>query len=206
MFAAFGHGNRLIDISVYDQGSNDMQLQYNDQVTILFVFEEAFDDSNLGACNPGLVLNAVSPSSSSSVLWIPRANIINSYGFQQLSPQNQYELQPPTNATLAFQYVVQKGDWTPALDIGNSQVSKGDALSLVCPSTASVPSPFDLSLLPTLSIRPVYYVTSRVAYPVQVKTRQKSGTFKPGDQIDIVIEYETRKYFFSPCILISLLF
>lgn len=194
LLVTLANGMRLVNITVFDQGSTDMVLQYNDQVTILFVFDEAFDDSDVGTCNPFLVLNAVSSASTSSVRWIPRANITTLYGFQHSSPQNQYQLQPPSSNALAFRYIVSKGDWTPALDIGNSITPKAGALSFVCSTSPDDNRPppialeFDLSPLSSLSVQPVYSVNSRVPFPVQVKTRQKSGTFGLGDQIDIIIE------------------
>ncbi len=184
-----------INITVYDQGSNDLIMQYNDQITILVVFDKPFDDSNL-ACLPHLVLNVA--SFASSVIWIPRATISRTYGFQSQPTENPDQLQSPSNNTLVFQYIVSKGDWTSALNIGSRHVPKASALSFSCPTIfdsnsqtdAPLLSPLevDLSLFASLSIYPVYSVNSRIPYPIQVKSRQKTGTFQIGDQLDIIIE------------------
>ncbi len=188
---------RATNITVYDQGSNDLTLQYNDQITILVGFNKPFDDSNL-ACVPQLVLNVAEYSSSSSVTWIPRASIARTYGFQQHTTEIPDQLQSPPNNTLVFQYIVSKGDWTSGLDIGSRHVPKVSALSFSCPSitdsnsaTDAPPLPpleVDLSLFASMRIYPVYSVNSRIPFPIQVKSRQKSGTFQIGDQLDIIIE------------------
>ncbi len=187
---------KALNITVYDQGSNDLTLQYNDQITILVGFDKSFDDSNL-ACMPHLVLNVAeyssSSSSSSSVTWVPRATIARAYGFEEHTTEIPDQLQSPPDNTLVFQYIVSKGDWAPTLDIGSRHVSKVSALSFSCPSITTDAPPLpplevDLSLFASMSIYPVYSVNSRIPFPIQVKSRQKSGTFQIGDQLDIIIE------------------
>jgi hypothetical protein len=167
----------VVNVTVWGyEAGDDLQLGIRDALVILVEFDTAFDDSAFSACSPALLLNV---GASRQAAWVPRADLAT-------LASTSADLLP--SASLAFRYVVEYGDSAAPLDFGSSAVSKANALMFAATCTAD--DNLDLSRLSRFSLTPAYSVSTKPAVPIFLRAL-KAGSFRTGDRIDIVVDFDT---------------